>query len=135
MKKSLLFLVLVALATAAVRFDNFVSAQHTSAQLASTKSTPLEERIKHVESGLLPAVLIKGAALPPGTTLTERLAHYQIPGVSIAVVNDGRVEWARAYGLKDATTKKPVTTETLFQPGSISNPGAALAALKLVDPA
>ena len=132
MKKSLLFLAPLALATAFVRFDNFVSAQQTSAQLASTKSTALEERIKRVENGLLPAVIIKGAP-PAGTTLAERLAHYQIPGVSIAVVNDGRVEWARAYGLKDATTKEPVTTETLFQAGSISKPVAALAALKLVE--
>ena len=46
MKKSLLFLALLALATAFVRLDNFVSAQQTSAQLASTKSTAPEERIK-----------------------------------------------------------------------------------------
>ncbi len=132
MKKSLSFLALLALATAFIRFDNFVSAQHTSAPLASTKSTALEERIKRVENGLLPAAVIKGAP-PAGSALNTRLEFYQVPGVSIAVVNDGRIEWARAYGLKDATTKEAVTTETLFQAGSISKPTAALAALKLVE--
>jgi len=132
-KKSLSFVALLALGMAFVRFDAFVSAQSTKTPLATTKSSAIEERIKRVENGLLPATLIKGAPLPPDTTLTERLAHYKIPGVSIAVVNDGRVEWARAYGLKDASSQEAVTTETLFQAGSISKPVAALAALKLVE--
>ncbi len=132
MKKSLLFIALLVIATTFVRFDGIVSAQKPNATLATAKNDALEERIKRVENGLLPAVVIKGAP-PAGTTLTERLEHYKIPGVSIAVVNDGRIEWARAYGVKDATTKEPVTTETLFQAGSISKPVAALAALKLVE--
>src|SRR4030095_10378344 len=58
---------------------------------------------------------------------------YKIPGVSVAVVNDFKVEWARAYGVKDVDTKEPVTTETLFQAGSISKPVAAMVALKRVE--
>jgi CubicO group peptidase (beta-lactamase class C family) len=131
-KKLTSFVALLTFAIAFARFDYFVSAQSTNATIAPTKTSAVEERIKRVETGLLPAVVIKGAP-PAGTTIGERLEHYKIPGVSIAVVNDGRVEWARAYGLKDATTKEPVTTETLFQAGSISKPVAALAALKLVE--
>ena len=39
----------------------------------------------------------------------------------------------KAYGLADMATKKPVTSETLFQAASISKPVSALAALHLVQ--
>ena len=55
-----------------------------------------------------------------------------IPGLSIAVIEEGKVSWARAYGLSDTVEKTPVTTQTLFQAGSISKPVAALGALRLV---
>lgn len=132
MRKSISLVALVALASAVVRFDALVSAQSTNATLSDAKRSALEERIKRVENGLGPPVIIKGAP-PVGATIAQRLEHYKIPGASVAVINEGRVEWARAYGLKDATTKEPVTTDTLFQAGSISKPVAALAALKLVE--
>jgi CubicO group peptidase (beta-lactamase class C family) len=91
---------------------------------------PVEHRIKRVEQGLLSAVLIKGS---PGWSIHERLKHYKIPGVSIAVIKDFKVEWARGYGVKDLETNEPVTTETLFQAGSISKPVAAMVALKKVE--
>jgi CubicO group peptidase (beta-lactamase class C family) len=91
---------------------------------------PAEHRIKRVEQGLLSAVLIKGS---PGWSIHERLKHYKIPGVSIAVIKDFKVEWARGYGVKDLETNEPVTTETLFQAGSISKPVAAMVALKKVE--
>jgi CubicO group peptidase (beta-lactamase class C family) len=61
------------------------------------------------------------------------MKHYRVPGVSIAVINDFKVEWARGYGVKDWETNEPVTTETLFQAGSISKPVAAMVALKRVE--
>jgi CubicO group peptidase (beta-lactamase class C family) len=90
----------------------------------------LDARIKRVEQGLLPAVLIKGE---PAWTLEERMKHWKVPGLSVAVIKDFKVEWARAYGVKDIDTKEPVTTETLFQAGSISKPVAAMVALKRVQ--
>src|SRR4051812_21242648 len=92
--------------------------------------SPAQSRIQRVETGLLPAVQIKGNS---GWTIQERMKHYRIPGVSIAVINDYKVEWARAYGVKDLETNEPVTTETLFQAGSISKPVAAMVALKKVS--
>jgi CubicO group peptidase (beta-lactamase class C family) len=53
--------------------------------------------------------------------------------VSVAVVNDGRIEWAKAYGVADAEAKRPATTATLFQAASISKPVAAMGALRLVE--
>jgi CubicO group peptidase (beta-lactamase class C family) len=94
------------------------------------QTSSVESRIKRVESGLLPSVPIKGA---PGWTIQERMTRYKIPGVSVAVINDFKVDWAKGYGVKDVETKEPVTTETLFQAGSISKPVAAMAALKKVS--
>lgn len=90
----------------------------------------LDAEIKRVEAGLLPSVLIKGE---PGWTLDERLKFYKCPGLSVAVIKDFKVLWARAYGVKDLETKEPVTTETLFQAGSISKSVNATIAMKKVE--
>jgi CubicO group peptidase (beta-lactamase class C family) len=55
-----------------------------------------------------------------------------IPGVGLAVVADGRLEWAGGFGVADAERGDPVTEHTLFQAGSISKPIAAACALRLV---
>ena len=91
---------------------------------------PARSHIDSVEQGLLPAILVKGDR---GWSLQERMKHYKVPGVSIAVIKDFKVEWAHAYGVKDSETNEPVTTETLFQAGSISKPVAAMVALKKVE--
>jgi CubicO group peptidase (beta-lactamase class C family) len=83
-------------------------------------------RIKRVENGLLPPVLLKGE---PGWTMRQRMEHYKAPGVSIAVIDSFRVAWVRAYGVKDAGTQEPVTTQTLFQAASISKPVNATAVM------
>ena len=92
--------------------------------------TAVEAQIKRVENGLLPTVLIKG---DQPWSLEERMKHWKVPGLSVAVVKDFKVEWARSYGVKDVDTKEQVTTETLFQAGSISKPVAAMVALKRVQ--
>ena len=92
--------------------------------------TNTEAQIKRVERGLLPPVLIKGDS---SWSIEERMKHWKVPGLSIVVVKDFKVEWARSYGVKDIDTKEPVTTETLFQAGSISKPVAAMVALKRVQ--
>src|SRR4026207_1632173 len=90
----------------------------------------VEAHIKRVEQGLLPAVLIKGE---PAWSLEERMKHWKVPGLSIAVVKDFKVEWARSYGVNDIETKETAKTATLFQAGSISKPVAAMTALKRVQ--
>jgi CubicO group peptidase (beta-lactamase class C family) len=65
--------------------------------------------------------------------LTDRMKHYNVPGVSIAFFQQGQIVWARSYGLADVANHKPVAPETLFQAGSISKPVSALAALTLVQ--
>jgi CubicO group peptidase (beta-lactamase class C family) len=89
------------------------------------------DRAARVESGLLPLFVIDGRPLPV-KTLAERMASLRVPGVSIAVINDGAIEWAKGYGVAETGTATPVTPRTLFQAASISKPVAALAALRLV---
>lgn len=67
------------------------------------------------------------------TDLTGRMRFYEVPGVSLAVINDYRIEWARGYGVKRSGQADPVTPQTLFQAGSISKPVAAIVALRLVE--
>jgi CubicO group peptidase (beta-lactamase class C family) len=89
-------------------------------------------RIARIENGLLPAVVIKGR-VTPAMKLVDRMAHYKVPGVSVAFFDHGRVLWTRTYGFADLASQKPVSTETLFQAGSVSKPVSALAALRLVQ--
>jgi CubicO group peptidase (beta-lactamase class C family) len=101
-----------------------------AAQVAPGPSA-LEQRIQRIQDGLLPAVLTKGEPVQ-STKLSERMAALHVPGVSIAVIHDGKVEWARGFGVTK-TGGSPVTPETLFQAASISKPVTALAVLHLVQ--
>ncbi|MBO6515441.1 MAG: beta-lactamase family protein [Bacteroidia bacterium] len=65
-------------------------------------------------------------------TLSERMDYYNVPGLSFAVVKNGKLEWANGYGIADSEKGSKVTPQTLFQAGSISKPIAALGVLKLV---
>jgi CubicO group peptidase (beta-lactamase class C family) len=89
--------------------------------------------IQHVENGLLPAIRVRGATALPPMRLADRMAYYRVPGVGIAVINNGALEWARGYGVTAAHETRPVTTDTLFQAASISKPLTAMAALALVQ--
>jgi CubicO group peptidase (beta-lactamase class C family) len=92
----------------------------------------LAERIRRVENGLLPPVIFKGQELPQ-LTIVERMQFYNTPGVSVAVISDGKIEWAKGYGATEKGGNQMVTTETLFQAASISKPVSALTALRLVQ--
>ncbi|MGQ0760425.1 MAG: serine hydrolase [Acidobacteriota bacterium] len=90
----------------------------------------LTAEIKRVEHGLLPPVLIKGDA---AWTIEERMKFYKVPGLSVAVIKDFKIHWARTHGVKDLETKEPVSTKTLFQAGSISKSVNAMIAMKKVE--
>lgn len=92
-------------------------------------SKEVEEKIKQVENNLAGRVKVNGK----GYTILERMAYYKIKGLSVAVVDNYKVVWAKGYGWADETEKRPVTTETLFEPGSISKSLNAVGVLKLVQ--
>jgi len=62
-----------------------------------------------------------------------QMAQRHIRGLSLAIIKDGKIAVARAYGVVDDSSKAPVTPSTLFQAGSISKPVSALGALHLVE--
>ncbi|MFC4874366.1 serine hydrolase [Negadavirga shengliensis] len=96
----------------------------TACTCSGTKDT-----VRQVETNLIGPVYIEG---DPTWTIEARMAHYGVPGVSIAVIADNKIEWSKSYGVMDKESKKRVTNRTLFQAGSISKPVAAYGALRLV---
>lgn len=85
---------------------------------------------QNVENGLTPSILINGE---PHWNIIERMAELNIPGLSIAVINNYSVAWSGFYGFANVETKKKVTNQTLFQAASISKPVLALLTLHLVQ--
>lgn len=92
-------------------------------------NTPVDF-IHKVENGLTTRVHIEGDST---WSIEERMEHYGIPGVSIAVIYNGRMEWAKGYGVMDKESRTPVTTKTLFQAAATSMPVTAYGALRLVE--
>ena len=70
---------------------------------------------------------------PLRLNLSQLMQAYNVPGLSMAVIDHYQIIWAKAYGTIGTGSKTPVTTKTLFQAGSISKPVAATAALALVQ--
>ncbi len=66
-------------------------------------------------------------------SILARMEAYKVPGVSIAVVKNGEIIWAKGFGVANTNNGQKVETDTLFQAASISKPITALAALKLVE--
>ncbi|NQZ23190.1 MAG: class A beta-lactamase-related serine hydrolase [Colwellia sp.] len=86
--------------------------------------------IKDVENSLSPVNIFKGDKL---WNLQDRMKHYGVPGVGIAVIKDYKISWFKTYGLADRETGETASNQTLFQAGSVSKPAAAFAALRLVE--
>jgi CubicO group peptidase (beta-lactamase class C family) len=106
------------------------------AQARNDARPPVEQRIRNTTSGL--------ADFPPGppsgdpkaatkATLAERMTALKVPGVSVAVIDEGRIEWARGFGVIRAGGPAPVTTETMFEAASTSKLITAAIALRLVE--
>ena len=116
------FVVLIALA---------MIAGSSSAQ-AETGAPAVDQRIARVEGGLLPGIVFKGEAGRP-VGILSRMRHHKVPGLSIAVIEEGKVQWVRGYGVTAADGRAAVTPATLLQAGAVSKPVAAMAALLLVQ--
>ncbi len=95
----------------------------------TTYSKEIIAEIKQVENGLTGRYKIDGKTY----NILDRMAYYKIKGLSIAVVRNYTVIWAKGYGWADKKENRPVTTATLFEPGSISKSLNAVGVLKLVQ--
>ena len=99
--------------------------------LAGSQAGP-DAAIERIERALLPPVLVTGRE-PERTPLADRMRELSVPGVSVAVFRDGRIEWTRGWGVADKATGRPVTPDTRFQAASISKPVATAVVLALVS--
>ena len=88
------------------------------------------EKISEVEKNLTGRIIFEGDA---PMNLQERMAFYKIKGLSMAVIQNYKIIWAKGYGWADEDKKIPVTTQTLFQAASISKSLNAVGVLKLVQ--
>jgi CubicO group peptidase (beta-lactamase class C family) len=102
--------------------------------LAATapKDDEVERRIERVVNGLLPDTSFDNR-YGPKASLQDRMAYFHTPGVSIAVVKNHRIEWARGFGVREWGKRAPVIETTLFQAGSVSKPIFALGVMRLVQ--
>jgi CubicO group peptidase (beta-lactamase class C family) len=65
--------------------------------------------------------------------IADHMRSYRIRGMSLAVIHNFEIDWAKGYGILDDATRKPVDTETLFQAGSISKAVTAVGAMSLIE--
>ncbi len=98
--------------------------------LPAYNQTTVSSRINAVENRLIPYVPVHGF---PAWKIKDRMRYYQIPGVSIAVIKNYKMDWAKSYGLADTTKKASAKTTTMFSAGSISKLVTAVIALRLVE--
>jgi len=89
--------------------------------------------ISRVVEDLRTEVAVVGRSSPERYTLAGRMLEHSVPGVSVAVVENHQLAWARGFGLREAGTEDWVSATTLFQAASISKPIAATGVLRLVE--
>jgi CubicO group peptidase (beta-lactamase class C family) len=96
-----------------------------------TSDPALQQKIKAVENFLAPSVVYGDTV--PKLNIEKRMQETGIQGLSIAVIRDYKIEWAKGYGWADVDEKRKVTTNTRFQAASISKSINSLGILKLVE--
>lgn len=89
----------------------------------------IKEQIARVEANLSGGLVIDGKMY----TLSERMKHYNVSGLSVAVIDNYQIVWAKGYGYADKKEKRKVTANTLFEPGSISKSLNAVGILRLAQ--
>jgi len=101
----------------------------SAAVARQTNSKTINEQIIRVENNLFGSTIIDGKFY----NLQQRMDHYNVPGLSIAVIDNYQIVWAKGYGYADKSENRRVTTNTLFEPGSISKSLNAIGILSLAQ--
>jgi CubicO group peptidase (beta-lactamase class C family) len=102
----------------------------TSTFVSQTYSKEVEEKIKEVENNITGRLVLNNEK---PSTILERMKFHNVKGLSIAIIENNKISWAKGYGWADEEEKRPVTPETLFEPGSISKSLNAVGILKLAQ--
>lgn len=99
---------------------------------------------RHFEGGVVGAAgrarveaAIRSVEMDLGGTaavsLRDRMAAHRVPGVTIAVIDGGVVQWVEAWGAYEVGSGAPMLRLSPLQAASISKPTTALTLLHLVD--
>lgn len=94
-------------------------------------SEDIENRIDSIINNL--QVKTNKEGVFQSSTLNDRMKFYHTPGVSIAVINEGKLEWARGFGIRNDRTNDSVNVNTYFMAGSVSKPVFALGVMRLKE--
>jgi CubicO group peptidase (beta-lactamase class C family) len=115
----------------------FVMPSSLRAQAPNGGTLRPEERARRIENGLVEFVQGASDSVAQGpakrATLSDRMAFYRIPGASIAVIDDFRLEWAKGYGVLQAGGAAQVTPASLFEAASTTKALVAATVLHLVE--
>ena len=94
-------------------------------------------KLMHFAAGVAAACLTTSAAAAPPAGFEQRVEQlrkaFGVPGVTIAIVEDGKVTLARGWGVRDITTNQPVDADTIFFTGSTGKAFTNAALATLVD--
>jgi CubicO group peptidase (beta-lactamase class C family) len=107
------------------------TAETRSGEKAVPQATAQDEQIRKIEATAVDIPM--GDKEPLRLNLAQLMELYKVPALSIAVIEDYKIAWAKGYGTIGMGSNAPMTTKTLFQAGSISKPVAATGALYLVE--
>lgn len=102
-----------------------------AAACANAQLRPTSASLSALENGLRPSLSLPGQP-PARWSLAERMRHYRVPGVAIALVRNGEVIQATGYGVREAGATQKIDGDTLFSVGSISKVATATTTLRLV---
>jgi CubicO group peptidase (beta-lactamase class C family) len=97
----------------------------------SNARSPFAERIDRIEKNFDPVPLSGEPALQ--LDIQKLMKLFNVPGLSVAVIDNYKIVWAKGYGVTGPGASTRVTTHTLFQAGSLSKPVATAGALYLVQ--
>ncbi len=97
------------------------------AQTDNPYSTEVQQKIQQVENEL------KSAYGDESQSISNQMQAYKLKGLSIAVIDNFEVVWAKAYGISESENNTAATTKTVFQAGSMSKTVNALALLKWAE--
>jgi len=112
-------------------FATFALLAQACGLAAAAATDPATDPATRVEHDLLPEQWIVGKA-PAPATLQAEMQRLHVPGVSIAVIHDGKIAWAKGYGVTTAGGAA-ITPGTLYQAASISKSVTAVAAMRMVQ--
>lgn len=85
-----------------------------------------------MERGLRPSAEARLSAVSD-TLVQDRMALYSVPGMSVAIIDQGEIDWAAGYGVLEGGRTAAVDEHSLFQCCSTSKMVAALVVMALVD--